>query len=270
VQYDATEWQRRRRDAVLSEPQATALHTYLLDADADLADMFDVRTRLAVRQGTTVKVLAASVGDCDLWSVLRNLRQGIGLVILDGLMAVETHVGARTATELVGTGDLLQPAADRAEAMLECTDSWRVLWPTRFGLLDAGFAERVQPWPQITQALLRRASRRTAAVDVIRAIACHPRLEVRLDLLFWHLAERWGRVEPAGIRLTLPLTHRLLGQLVAAERPSISHALSRLGQAGLVTGAAGDWHLIGSVVEHLDALAERAVRLTPHQRGVLK
>ena len=47
-------------------------------------------------------------------------------------------------------------------------------------------------------------------------------------LLLWHLAARWGRVEPAGIRVSLPLTHRLLGQLVAAERPSISHALARL------------------------------------------
>lgn len=263
MQHDATEWQRRRRGEVLREPQATALHTYLLDADDDLAALFDVRTRLAVRQGTTVKVLTAAVGECDLWPVLAGLRSGVGLMVLDGLLALETRVGTRTATELVGTGDLLQPPAERAEAMLERIDSWRVLWPTRFGLLDSGFAERVRPWPQITHALLRRASRRTADVDAIRAISCHPRLEVRLDLLFWHLAARWGRVEPAGIRLTLPLTHRLLGQLVAAERPSISHALSRLSQAGLVTGAAGDWHLIGSAVDHLESLIDRTVRLTP-------
>ncbi len=75
-----------------------------------------------------------------------------------------------------------------------------------------------------------------------------------VDLLFWHLAARWGRVEPSGIRLTLPLTHRLLGQLVAAERPSISHALGRLSHAGLVTGNPGDWHLHGSVDSHLESL----------------
>ena len=51
-------------------------------------------------------------------------------------------------------------------------------------------------------------------------------------LLLWHLAARWGRVEPAGLRVSLPLTHRLLGQLVAAERPSISHALARLAGPG--------------------------------------
>ena len=66
---------------------------------------------------------------------------------------------------------------------------------------------------------------------------------MRLTLLLWHLAGRWGRVEHGGIRLALPLTHRLLGRLVGAERPSVSHALSRLSQAGLVTNRDGALHL---------------------------
>ena len=56
-------------------------------------------------------------------------------------------------------------------------------------------------------------------------------------LLLWHLAGRWGRVQPSGLRLLLPLTHRMLGQLVGAERPSISHALARLSHAEIVTGS---------------------------------
>ena len=66
---------------------------------------------------------------------------------------------------------------------------------------------------------------------------------MRLVLLLWHLGARWGRVEPSGLRLSLPLTHRLLGQLVAAERPSISHALGRLARAGLLSGETTDLHL---------------------------
>jgi CRP-like cAMP-binding protein len=145
--------------------------------------------------------------------------------------------------------------------MLERIDGWRALWPTSMALLDAEFVERAKPWPEIGRALLRRSHRRTMEVDALRAIACHPRLEVRIDLVLWHLAARWGRVETDGIRLTLPLTHKLLGQLVAAERPSISHALHRLADAGLVTGAAGDWHLVGTLDEHLDALIEQTVSL---------
>ncbi len=262
---DQSEWRRGGLERTSRRPQATALHTYLLDADDEIADQFDLRTRLAVRQGTTVKVLEAPVGGCELRSLLNEVRGGLGLLVLDGLIAYEASLGERTATELIGSGDLIQPPPDHIDAMLERTDSWRALWPTRFGLLDRDFADRVRPWPQILQALLRRASRRTTDVDEMRAITCHPRLEVRLDLLFWHLAARWGRVEPAGIRLTLPLTHRLLGQLVAAERPSISHALARLSHAGLVVGSAGDWHLVGSADEHLEALLERTVRLTPRE-----
>jgi hypothetical protein len=49
----------------------------------------------------------------------------------------------------------------------------------------------------------------------------------------------------------------MLGQVVGAERPSISHALGRLAQCGLVTGQAGDWHLHGSLEQHLERLVER-------------
>ena len=58
---------------------------------------------------------------------------------------------------------------------------------------------------------------------------------------------RWGKVEPGGIRLPLPLTHQLLGQLIGAERPSVSHALGRLPHAGLVTGHGDEWHLHGTL-----------------------
>jgi hypothetical protein len=263
----ARRWPSLIPDAVGLEPAPAAIHRYLLDADDDLATEFDVRTRLAARPGITVKVLRAAVGDCHLAPTLASLRHGYGLLILDGLIALDMRVGDRTATELVGAGDLLAPSLHRAEAMLERHDEWRVLVPASLALLDADFATRVRPWPQIAQTLLRRASRRTAELDEMRAIACHPRLEVRLDLLFWHLAARWGRVEPTGIKLTLPLTHRLLGQLVAAERPSISHALGRLSGAGLVTGCAGDWHLHGSVASHQQSLASHTLCPADQTRG---
>jgi CRP/FNR family cyclic AMP-dependent transcriptional regulator len=213
--------------------------------------------RVAARQLATVRVLEAEVGECDLEPWFGAVGHGPGLLVLDGLIAFETCVGNRTATELIGPGDLLQPA-NRPDEMLIRTDGWRVLRETRFALLDADFANRIRPWPQIVQALLRRAGRRVADVDALRAITCQPRLDARLVLLLWHLAARWGRVEPAGIRLTLPLTHRLLGQLVSAERPSISHALARLSHAGLVTGGACDLHLHGTMDQHLQELVGRS------------
>jgi CRP-like cAMP-binding protein len=247
------------------QADARPLYGYLLDLDDDLADEFDIRSRVSARQLATVKLLEAEVGESDLTSWFEIARGGMGLLVVEGMLAFEMRVGDRTTTELVGAGDLLQPPAGRRDELLEGVADWKVLCPTRLALLDAEFADRVRPWPQIGQAMMRRASRRTNDVNVVRAITAQPRLEVRLALLLWHLAGRWGRVEPAGIRLTLPLTHRLLGQLAAAERPSISHALARLSHAGLVTGTTGDLHLHGSVEEHLELLVQRPAHVL--QRG---
>lgn len=237
------------------------LFGYLLDLDDDLADEFDVRSRVSARQLATVKLLEVDTGESDLTRWFEIARGGMGLLVLEGMLAFEMRVGDRTTTELIGAGDLLQAPAWRVDELLEGRGAWKVLRPTCLALLDAEFAERVRPWPQIGQAMMRRASRRTTDVNVVRAITAQPRLEVRLDLLLWHLAGRWGRVEPTGIRLTLPLTHRLLGRLAAAERPSISHALARLSHAGLVTGSSGDLHLHGSIDEHLELLVQRSAQV---------
>ncbi len=249
------------------QPGSTSLYAYLLDADDDLAEEFDIRSRVSARQLATARVLEADVGEHQLTDWFDAARGGLGLLVLDGLLAFEVRVGDRAATELLGAGDLLDPPLHRTEELLEPRSSWHVLWPVRLALLDAEFSDRVRPWPQIVQALMRRAARRISDVDALRAITAQPRLEVRLDLLLWHLAARWGRVEPAGLRLTLPLTHRLLGQLVSAERPSVTHALARLGHAGLVTGTPGDWHLHGSLDAHLESLIERPAQLTPRDDG---
>jgi CRP/FNR family cyclic AMP-dependent transcriptional regulator len=205
-----------------------ASYCYLLDADADLAEEFDIRMRMVARRAATVVVFELPVGDCDPTQWTTPSVAAPGLLLLDGLLAVDVSVGDRTATELMGAG--------------------------RVAVLDASFAERIRPWPQILLALLRRAGKRASDLDVQRAIASQPRLEVRLALLLWHLAARWGKVEPGGIRISLPLTHRLMGQLVGAERPSVSHALARLAEAGLVTGRSDEWHLHGTAEQHLASL----------------
>jgi CRP/FNR family transcriptional regulator, cyclic AMP receptor protein len=249
----------KQRPSLLPAPAARTVrqrrtaptYCYLLDADADLADEFDLRMRVVARQVATAEVVEVEAGPCELWASFRRGAGGPGLLILDGVMAADVRVIDRTATELVGAGDLLQPRVGSDDAIVEPEATWHALLPTRLAVLDGAFAERVRPWPQIGQALLRRAERRAASVGAQRAIACQPRLEVRLDLLLWHYAGRWGRVEPGGIRLSLPLTHRLLGLLAGAERPSVTHALARLADAGLVTGPAAELHLHGTFDEHV-------------------
>jgi CRP-like cAMP-binding protein len=231
-------------------------YRYLLDLDLDLAEELDVRMRLAARPAATAVTFELDVGDVELNEWLEAASPGPGVLILEGVLAVNVRVGDRVASELLGPGDLVEPSQHAEEEFLVCEIGWRALVAMRFAVLDAAFAERVRPWPQIMQALLRRSQRRTHCLNVQRAIASQPRLEVRLALLLWHLAARWGRVEPGGIRLPLPLTHQLLGRLVGAERPSVSHALARLARAGVVTGHGHEWHLHGNLQDQLGSMIE--------------
>jgi CRP/FNR family transcriptional regulator, cyclic AMP receptor protein len=79
-----------------------------------------------------------------------------------------------------------------------------------------------------------------------QAISQLTRVDRRLKALFWHLAERWGRVSGDGVIVPRALTHRILGQLVGARRPTVSTALSDLADRGeLVRRADGSWLLRG-------------------------
>jgi CRP-like cAMP-binding protein len=242
-----------RRNGARERPSS---YQYLFDLDVELADELDVRMRLVARPTVTAVTFEAEVGEIRLADCLAKASPGPGVLVLDGVLAVNVRVGDRIASELLGGGDLVEPGEHEAEELLACSVGWRALVPMRFAVLDAAFADRVRPWPQIMQALLRRAERRTRSLNMQRAIASQPRLEVRLALLLWHLAARWGRVEPGGIRLPLPLTHQLLGRLIGAERPSVSHALARLARAGVITGHGDEWHLHGNLEDQLGSIAE--------------
>jgi CRP/FNR family transcriptional regulator, cyclic AMP receptor protein len=231
---------------------------YLLDIDVDLAEELDVPMRLAARPSVTAITFETDAGPIALGRWLKRAAAGPGLLIIDGVVAANVQVGDRIATDLLGQGDLIQ-AWNYDDAELVCELDWRALTVSRFAVLDQAFIQRVRPWPQITLALLRRAGQRARRLNVQRAISAQPRLEIRLVLLMWHLAARWGKVEPGGVRLPLPLTHQLMGHLISAERPSVSHALSRLAKAGVITGHGDEWHLHGSVEDHLETMVEPPV-----------
>jgi CRP/FNR family cyclic AMP-dependent transcriptional regulator len=246
------------RWATRRQPSRPSSYHYLLDLDVDLAEALDVRMRMVARPAATAFTFDAETGDVELAARLAAATPGPGVLVLDGVLAVNVRVGDRIASELLGPGELVEPCEQQVNELLACATEWRGLMPTRFAVLDGEFVERVRPWPQLMQALLHRAERRTHNLNVQRAIACQPRLDVRLALLLWHLAARWGRVEPGGIRLPLPLTHQLMGRLVGAERPSVSHALARLARSGLVTGHGDEWHLHGKVEDQLGSMLDPA------------
>jgi hypothetical protein len=242
---------------IAAVPDSGSLHC-LLDFDADLAEELEPSVRRAARAAATAVVMEVDPGRIPLGSWLNITAKGPGVLLLDGLLTSDVRVGNRTAAEIIGAGDLVQAPRCEHDQLLSCQVEWRSLIPGRLALLDQSFARRTRFWPQIAQALMRRIGSRAYDLDVQRAIALQPRLEIRLSLLLWHLAARWGKVEPGGIRLPLPLTHQLLGRLIGAERPSVSHALARLARAGLVSGHGDEWHLHGNIRDHLGLMIDPA------------
>ena len=93
---------------------------------------------------------------------------------------------------------------------------------------------------------MRKAIRRVHSLALHLAVSHLRRVDTRLLVLLWHLADRWGRVEPDGVRVPMRLTHQTLGRLVGAQRPSVTTALKQLADAGHVARMAdGTWLLRG-------------------------
>jgi CRP-like cAMP-binding protein len=100
--------------------------------------------------------------------------------------------------------------------------------------------------------LFNRGTRRAHHLAVALAIAHHPRVEDRLLLTLWHLAERWGRVHRDGVVVPLPLGHQRLADLVGAHRPSVTTAMGALARAGSLSRRDnGDWVLHGAPPDDL-------------------
>jgi CRP-like cAMP-binding protein len=187
---------------------------------------------------------------------------GIGLLVLEGLLIRRVGVDSGFGAELLGEGDLLRPwQGEDAQPTLPRTTGWRVLQECRVALLDNRVAGRLSRYPGLTARLVARALERSRNLAVNMAIVHQARVHVRLHMLFWHLADRWGRVGTEGVILPLALTHRVLADLVAARRPTVSAAMSDLAKRDLVRQVNGGFLLVGEPPGELLELRTVAVKL---------
>lgn len=171
---------------------------------------------------------------------------GIGLLIMEGLIVRRVGVDDRYGAELLGEGDLLRPwQGEEPSSSLSRTTGWRVLEPTRLAVLDETAARCMAGYPQLTGALVGRAVERSRSLAINMAIIHQARVNIRLLMLLWHLADRWGRVRAEGVVLPLHLTHSVLADLVAARRPTVTTSLTELGRQGLVEALDRGWLLRG-------------------------
>jgi CRP/FNR family transcriptional regulator, cyclic AMP receptor protein len=223
----------------------------VLDVDAGLAELVPQDRRTEARRATAAATLGIAAGPWREAKHPDRARGGFGLLLVEGAMIRRVGIDGRYGAELLGPGDLLRPW-QREGNVLGIEWSWRALTHARLAVLDSRWAARAAPWPQLGAELAGRALARSVRSAVAMAITQQPKLEERLWMLFWELADRYGRVHADGVHLDLPLTHEVLSHLAGARRPSVSGALTRLASTGRLRRVGRAWVLQGEppVVEN--------------------
>src|SRR6185436_2323522 len=192
----------------------------------------------------------------------------LGLLVADGVLAREVVLGDTVSTELLGAGDIVRPwSVEGPPQLLPVSIRWNALSSVRLALLDRRVASQLGEYPEINAVVIDRLSERAQRLAITQAISQLNRVDRRLLALFWHLAERWGRVSRDGIAVPLVLSHRLIGELVGARRPTVSTALAELAREGqLIRREDGTWLLTG---EPVDVPAEGAAEVIRQRRRLM-
>jgi CRP/FNR family cyclic AMP-dependent transcriptional regulator len=222
----------------------------LLELDPDLGLLLAADRVSAAHRDLRVAVHVLESGLWDVEKLADTSPEHIGLLVLDGILGREVLVSDTISTELLGPGDIVRPwQMQESASLLRYAVRWSVMSRSRIALLDRRFATHLAAFPEVNAAVIDRLNERALRLSVTQAISQLNRVDRRLLALFWHLAERWGRMTPDGVALPMTLSHRMLGQLVGARRPTVSTALSELSREGEVSRRDdGTWLLTGAPV----------------------
>lgn len=226
-------------------PQSPVGLVRVLDADPDLGANLHGAELQRAQNSLVARVYNARPG---AWEIRAPAPEAgaLGLLVLDGLLGLRTALEGRATLELVGRGDLLQPWVQLGSEVTAPPESgWRIFEPSQVILLDRRFAETASEWPEVTAALMHRLVLRSRRLCYQLAANTSPRAEDRVLYALWSLADRWGRVTEDGVVLRLSLNHEQLAELVSAQRPSVSAALSRLREDGRLAYSRGSFVLCG-------------------------
>lgn len=216
---------------------------YPLQEDSELAEAIDPGHRAAAVGALAARELDIPAG---VWAGdPLVIDGGVGLLVLEGVLIRRLGINGRFSAELLGEGDILRSVGEEELSPLQMSSGWLILEPARLAVLDERFARQLAAFPRLAGRLFGRSVLRTRQLAVNMAIVHQARVDVRLHMLLWHLAGRWGRVRADGVLVPLRLTHAILADLVAARRPTVTSALTELGREGLVQSVQEGWLLSG-------------------------
>jgi CRP/FNR family transcriptional regulator, cyclic AMP receptor protein len=238
----------------------------LLDADADLGRLLNAEQLEDARRQLTVRRHVVEPGQFEGERLREAGPEHVGLLVLRGLMTRELVLSDNVAAELLGPGDLVRPwQVAGPERLVPYEIRWTALERTELAILDRRFAVLLTRYPQVNAMLIDRLTERSQRLSLMQSISQLNGVDRRLLTLFWHLAERWGRVTSAGVVVPVTVPHRVLAQLVGARRPTVSSALGQLADRGeVVREQDGGWLLTGAPVGIPTEEAARIIRLRRH------
>jgi CRP-like cAMP-binding protein len=215
----------------------------LLHADSDLAERLAPEERRDATAMLRASVLALEAG---AWRPAALSDRAFGYLVLEGLLVRELGVGGASASELLGPGDIVRPLDSPllVSSLTSLSSRWQILQRARVAVLDERVSEVIACWPALSVALVDRVLSRAHALAHLLAVSHLPRVQDRLLGTLWYLADRWGRVTPGGVIIPVRLTHQLLGELVGAQRSTVTLAVHLLEQEELLSRAARGIYLL--------------------------
>jgi CRP-like cAMP-binding protein len=235
----------------------------VLLADSDLGSALAGARLRAAQERLVAPAVAAAKGTLRDSAFGMAGPEGLGLLVLDGVIAREVLLSDTVSMELVGPGDVVTATqADEPGQLLRSEVRWTIVEPARLAVLNRQFVAALADYPEVALALSSRLLQRTHRLGVSQAITQLNGVDRRVLAILWHLAERWGQVTGAGIELSLPIPHRIISQLVGARRPTVSTAVAQLAKDGHLTRRPdGGWILHGEPVGLPQADTRRVIAL---------
>lgn len=187
-------------------------------------------------------VAVIAPGPVELNSLLAE-HKAFGATVLEGLLMSAQQIGEQTGIQLLGSGDLLVQTSEPFPGWLSDVEL-RAPAPVRVALFGNELLAAVYRWPRIVHALYACVGDQLQRLGAQLVICQLPRVDERVLAMMWLLAESWGQVTAAGVRLPLALTHETIGALVGARRPTVTLAVRKLTRQGSILHQDIGWLLL--------------------------
>ena len=127
---------------------------WVLREDPELAEAIEPERRAQAVEALVAREVKVPTGAWTGRAI--PIDDGIGLLVLEGVMLQRVGIDGRFGAELVGEGDVLRAVSQDVEnPTLPLTVEWLILEPSRVAVLDERFVRQLARFPQVAGQAVR-------------------------------------------------------------------------------------------------------------------